>query len=61
LFGAPEPGRISSALPALLEARFVVASLTTAASFWLLLGGLSGWLYRRLDPRRGDTGGMAGV
>jgi cobalt transporter subunit CbtA len=58
--GAPEPGRISSPVPSLLEARFVVGSLVTAASFWLLLGGLSGWLYRRLDPRRGDVGGLAG-
>jgi cobalt transporter subunit CbtA len=59
--GAPGPGRISSPVPSFIEARFVVGSLVTAASFWLLLGGLSGWLYRRLDPRRGNIGGIAGV
>ncbi|MFQ5954541.1 MAG: CbtA family protein, partial [Kiloniellales bacterium] len=37
-------------LPAALAGRFVAASLVTSALFWVVLGGLSGWLYGRFDP-----------
>jgi cobalt transporter subunit CbtA len=49
LIGAPHPEIVeASALPAAIAARFVAASLVTSAVFWVVLGGLSGWLYRRL-------------
>src|SRR5438067_1014974 len=49
LVGAPVGPHGASALPAELAAEFATASLATAALFWLLLGGISGWLYRRLE------------
>jgi cobalt transporter subunit CbtA len=50
LIGAPEPASYGGNVPPELAARFVVASIATAALFWLALGAVSGWLYRRLDP-----------
>jgi cobalt transporter subunit CbtA len=47
-FGAPALLEADGKVPAGLAAEFVVASLTAAGAFWLLLGALSGWLYRRL-------------
>jgi len=47
--GAPEISENGGGVPPELAARFVVASVLAAALFWLLLGGMSGWLYRRLD------------
>jgi cobalt transporter subunit CbtA len=49
LVGAPIAPHGASALPAELAAEFATASLATAALFWLLLGGISGWLYRRFE------------
>jgi cobalt transporter subunit CbtA len=49
LIGAPAAPHGASGLPAELAAQFAIASLTTAALFWLLLGGISGWLYRRFE------------
>ncbi len=48
--GAPAPPEHGGNVPPDLAARFVVASIFTAALFWLALGAISGWLYRRLDP-----------
>lgn len=45
--GAPRPADVG-AVPAELAAEFVVASLLAAAMFWLVLGGVSGWLHRRM-------------
>lgn len=47
VIGAPHPDG-AGPVPAELAAEFVAASLVTAAVFWLVLGGLSGWLHRRL-------------
>jgi cobalt transporter subunit CbtA len=47
--GAPAAPAQATTLPPELAAQFAVASIATAALFWLLLGGLTGWLYRRLD------------
>src|SRR5439155_22216001 len=48
LIGAPTP-HASSGVPAELAAEFATASLAVAAVFWLLLGSVSGWLYRRFE------------
>jgi cobalt transporter subunit CbtA len=49
LIGAPkhplEPGRV----PAELAAEFAVATLVVTGLFWLVLGGLTGYLYRRFE------------
>jgi cobalt transporter subunit CbtA len=45
--GAPHP-ESAGTVPAELAAEFVAASLAAAAVFWVVLGGLSGWLHRRL-------------
>jgi len=49
LVGAPVAPHGASGLPPELAAQFATASLATAALFWLLLGGISGWLYRRFE------------
>lgn len=48
LIGAPHPAQIGGAVPAELAASFVVASLFSMVVFWIVLGGLSAHLYRRL-------------
>lgn len=52
LIGAPAAPHAGSTVPAELAAEFAAASLTTTALFWLLLGGLSGWLYQRFGGER---------
>ena len=47
VIGAPRPAAVGT-VPAELAAEFVAASLVAAAVFWIVLGGLSGWLHRRL-------------
>ena len=47
LIGAPDLAGATAAIPAELATSFVIASLTTTAAFWLVLGGVSGALYRR--------------
>jgi cobalt transporter subunit CbtA len=49
LIGAPAAPQASSGVPAELAAEFATASLAIAAAFWLLLGSVSGWLYRRFE------------
>ena len=48
--GAPQTPAEGGGVPALLAARFVVVSMFTAALFWILLGCMIGWIYRRLAP-----------
>ncbi|AIR91125.1 CbtA family protein [Pseudomonas cremoricolorata] len=45
--GAPQPEMHASLAPEALEAQFKLASWLTNAAFWLALGLLSAWLYRR--------------
>jgi len=49
LIGAPAAPHGAMGVPAELAAEFATASLATAAAFWLLLGSVSGWLYRRFE------------
>jgi cobalt transporter subunit CbtA len=49
LIGAPAAPQGGAGVPAELAAEFATASLATAAAFWLLLGSVSGWLYRRFE------------
>jgi cobalt transporter subunit CbtA len=49
IVGAPLPDHVGGTAPAELAARFVAASLVSAALFWLVLGGFGGWLYGRLS------------
>jgi cobalt transporter subunit CbtA len=50
LIGAPR-GEGDSVLPAELAARFVAASLTTSAAFWVMLGAAAGAAYAALARR----------
>lgn len=47
LIGAPQPEHHSSLAPQALEQQFIIASLVTNAVFWLALGLISAWLFRR--------------
>lgn len=47
VIGAPQPEVHESLAPAALETQFKIASWLTNAAFWLALGLLSAWLYRR--------------
>ena len=49
LIGAPAAPHAATGVPAELAAEFATASLAIAAAFWLLLGSVSGWLYRRFE------------
>jgi len=54
LIGAPQAGHGAGAVPPEMAAAFATASLTAAAAFWLLLGAISGWLYRRFEAVGGQ-------
>lgn len=47
VIGAPQPEVHSSLAPQALEAQFKIASQLTNAAFWLALGLISAWLFRR--------------
>ena len=48
LIGAPHPFLFESNVPSELSAQFAVASLVTSVFFWFVLGGTSGYLYKKL-------------
>ena len=50
LVGAPGHEVGSGLLPAELAAQFAVATLVITGFFWMLLGALTGYFYRRLEP-----------
>lgn len=52
LVGAPLPEQAYSSAPEFLAQKFVVASTLTNATFWLILGALSGHLLRQPDEIR---------
>ncbi|BDM22703.1 MULTISPECIES: CbtA family protein [Pseudomonas] len=47
VIGAPQPEVHESLAPQALETQFKIASWLTNAAFWVALGLLSAWLYRR--------------
>lgn len=49
LIGAPHPAQEGGTVPPDLVSSFAAASLLSAASFWLVLGGVGGSVYRRLS------------
>jgi len=46
--GAPGTEAEAGAVPAELARRFAVAALAVSALFWLVLGGVAGWAFKRL-------------
>jgi cobalt transporter subunit CbtA len=46
--GAPQAEAEHGGLPAMLAMHYVTATLVAGALFWLVLGGVSGWMQRRL-------------
>lgn len=57
VIGAPHPHVLESNVPAELSAQFAIASLITSAFFWMVLGGTSGFFYRKLvqGEKSGDA------
>jgi len=47
IFGAPQPAEYNSAAPESLVHQFVVAAVITSLLFWVILGSLTGFLYKR--------------
>ena len=47
VIGAPQPEVHESLAPEALETQFKMASWLTNAAFWVALGLLSAWLFRR--------------
>lgn len=47
IMGAPQPLVHSSLAPEALESQFKIASQLTNFAFWLALGVISAWLFRR--------------
>lgn len=50
VIGAPQPEMHSSLAPESLAHEFILASLVTNAVFWVALGLLAAWLFRRFAP-----------
>ena len=48
IVGAPQPEQHGGLAPVELADAFVIAVIVTSAAFWLVLGGVSGWLFRKL-------------
>ncbi len=49
LIGAPQPDNHTALAPEALQRQFVVAALATSGIFWLVLGGLCGYLFQRFE------------
>jgi cobalt transporter subunit CbtA len=50
LIGAPQPAQFDTTVPPALARNFVVAVVMSSLVFWVLLGGLAGYLRARLTP-----------
>ncbi|MFJ3486959.1 CbtA family protein [Pseudomonas sp. NPDC090202] len=51
LIGAPQPAVYSALAPEELEHQFKIASWLTNAAFWVAMGVISAWLFRRHDAK----------
>ncbi len=49
LIGAPQPAHHGGLAPEALQRQFIVAALAASGIFWLLLGGLCGYLFERFE------------
>ncbi len=49
IFGAPQPAEYKSAAPESLAHQFLVAAAITSLLFWVVLGSLTGFLYKRFQ------------
>jgi cobalt transporter subunit CbtA len=56
LVGAPQPQVHSALAPPALEAQFKIASLLTNALFWIAMGLISAWLFRRSAAQSAHAG-----
>jgi cobalt transporter subunit CbtA len=54
--GAPQPEVHASLAPEALESQFKIASLLTNAVFWIAMGVISAWLFRRNNPELETAG-----
>ena len=52
IIGAPQPDVHGGLAPAELQHQFVVAALLSSAVFWLVLGGVSGFMFQRFERAR---------
>lgn len=50
VYGAPQPAVHGGLAPEELVRAFIVASLACNAAFWLVLGAITGFLFRRVTP-----------
>ncbi|MBC3383825.1 CbtA family protein [Pseudomonas sp. SWRI179] len=55
VIGAPQPEVHSMLAPEALESQFKIASQVTNVAFWLALGLISAWLFRRGDQAHHDA------
>ena len=51
IIGAPQPESFDSPIPEALHHSFIVATIVASFVFWVLLGGLAGWLRPRVAAR----------
>lgn len=58
LYGAPQPAEHHALAPDALQAQFRVASLMVNAVFWIVLGGMSAWLFRKGQSAANQCAGL---
>jgi len=51
IIGAPQPDSYDSPIPEALHHSFIVATIVASFVFWVLLGGLAGWLRPRVAAK----------
>jgi len=51
IIGAPQPDSFDSPIPEALHHSFIVATIVASFVFWVLLGGLAGWLRPRVAAK----------